>query len=64
MHCKARQVSCYLFSGNQKNCSDMTLVAWATKIRPKSLKTWGHQLHSDGRFEPLTNFDRNLAWAY
>ena len=64
MHCKARHVSRDLFSNNQGNGSDMTFVAWATKINPKRLKTWRHQLYSDRRFEPLTNSGRNLTWTY
>ena len=36
----------------------------ATKISLKNLKTWRHQLYSDGRFETLTNSGRSLTWAY
>ena len=60
IHCKARQASHDLFSSNQGSGSYMTFVAWATKISPKSLKTWRHQLYSEERFELLTNSGRNL----
>ena len=39
MHCKARQVLGDLFSINQKNGSDVTFNAGATKVNLKSLKT-------------------------
>ena len=64
MHCKARQVFRNVFSTNQGNDSDMTFVAGATKFNLKNLKTWSHQLHSNGRFEPLTSSSRSLTWAY
>ena len=64
MHCKARQVLRDQFGSNQTNGSDMTFVAGATNISLKNLKTWGYQLYSDERFEPLTNSDRSLSWAY
>ena len=64
MHYKARQVFWDLFSTSQENGSNMTFVAGATKINLKNLKTWKHQLYSDGRFEPLPNSGRSLIWAY
>ena len=64
MHCKARQVSRYLFSSNHGNDSDMTFGPRATKISRKSLKAWRHQLYSDGRFEPLANSGWTFTWAY
>ena len=39
MHCKARLVLRDLFSTNQANGSDMTLVAGVTNINLKNLKT-------------------------
>ena len=39
MHCKARKVLHDLFSANQGNGSEMRLVAGATKINLKRLKT-------------------------
>ena len=34
------------------------------KSTSKILKTWRHQLYSNGRFEPLANSARSLTWAY
>ena len=39
MHYKARQVLLDLVSTNQGNGSEMTFVAWATKINIRYLKT-------------------------
>ena len=39
MHCKARQVLRDLFSTNQGNGSEMTLLAGATKVHVTNLKT-------------------------
>ena len=38
MHCKAKQVLGDLFSINQGNGSEVTFVAWATKVNLKNLK--------------------------
>ena len=41
-------------------------AAEATKINIKTWEPWmwRHQLHRDGRFEPLANSARSLTWAY
>ena len=76
MHCKARQVLRDLFSIKQGNASEVTFVAWATKVNLKNLKTllwlddlmqatiWRHELRIDGRSEPLTSSGKSLTWAY
>ena len=61
MHCKVRRVLRNLFDTNKANGLDMTFVAGATKINLKNLKTCRHQLHSHGRFEPLTGSNRSLT---
>ena len=76
MHCKARQVLRDLFSINQGIGSEVTFVAWPTKVNLKNLKTllrlddlmqatiWRDQLYIDGRSEPLTSSGKSLTWAY
>ena len=61
MHCNARQVFRDLFSTNQRKWLRYDICGGATKINLKILKTFRHQLYTDGRFEPLTNSDRNIA---
>ena len=57
MHCKARQVLWVLYITNQDSDSEMTFL----ELPKSTSKIWKPTYDSDGRFEPLTNYDRSLT---